>query len=595
MSWRDRAIPADEPRVEKTGWRSRAEPVVEEDPNTFEATGVDALGVGGLQGMTFGFGDEAIGGVQAALDVLKGDARFADIAERYKHHRDTAREAFGEVQKQRPKTYLAGEVVGGVATSAVPGLNAAKGANALVRTGKAVGTGAAYGYGSSDAEDLKGQLVDTALGGAGGAVGQVGGELLEKGITKLRGPSARAMVKAGDAIPSGASPTANRVADSLEDFAHNRATKQAGAMLKDYRGMKQMGTLEDTGRYLLDMGVVTPGASYDTIASRAGAIADDAGASIGALFKGLDDRFDDLATSPHFRHALPTGERVADRIEKEIINQFGDDQTMKAALGPIYEQLTQYRQLGNAPMPLGKLQNFKRNLDKFLKFDKTGSPSTEMLKDVRKIIKQEIERSVDDLAKAAGKNGDQIVDVLAQYKQAKKTYGIMKRVKDMASDRSLRDEANRFVSPSDYIAATAGFVGGGDDFEERGLTGVALLMANRVGRKYGSGVAAKMAKRLAPHLRNIPSTGRGVQRVVSKAAQAGIPAKMGAIAGERAGEEAQLAPKEIMQRIQSKGTLVKYLPVLQQAAQRGDQSFATTYYMLGQQDPAFQEAMFGEN
>jgi len=146
---------------------------------------VEALGRGALQGVSAGFSDEITG----ALESLFSNKSYTQA-------RDEARAANAAAKEAHPYAYGGGEIAGGVGTSFVPGLGAAKGASVLSHALAAGRAGALYGLGASNADltkhDFQGAAKDaitSALEGAaiGGAIGGIG-----KGVGKLLGGAGEA-------------------------------------------------------------------------------------------------------------------------------------------------------------------------------------------------------------------------------------------------------------------------------------------------------------------------------------------------------------------------------------------------------------------
>ncbi|MFZ2196862.1 MAG: hypothetical protein WAV13_03950 [Thermodesulfovibrionales bacterium] len=156
----------------------------------------ESLVRGGLQGASFGFGDEAAAAVDAALpgvsrwfnkDPLAAAPEGAGFRERYKTARDYYRGRNVSAEKEHPGTYLASQVAGAVAPALAGGapLTGAKGLIA------AAGQGAATGAGYSEADEGLGLASDIALGGALGTAGYGAGKVLGKALAKARGGASR--------------------------------------------------------------------------------------------------------------------------------------------------------------------------------------------------------------------------------------------------------------------------------------------------------------------------------------------------------------------------------------------------------------------
>lgn len=133
---------------------------------------------GGAQGATFGLADEIAGGVEGAGDVLVGGYNLSDLMDRYRARRDESRINFGAAEQDNPLAYGGGQFAGGLATTAIPGVNFIKGADWLSKAKTASKLGAAAGLGASEADltrgDLGGAAGDVALGGTVGAGLQLG-------------------------------------------------------------------------------------------------------------------------------------------------------------------------------------------------------------------------------------------------------------------------------------------------------------------------------------------------------------------------------------------------------------------------------------
>lgn len=141
---------------------------------------------GFAQGATLNTADEVIGAAEGAYRWATDDAD-RPLAEHYRKARDESRAANDAAKKANEGSYLAGQVVGGVATAALGGAPATLGKAALV----GAGYGAAAGAGDSTADLTKGEvggvLADAALGGAVGGI--AGGAA--HGVAKGAGAAAR--------------------------------------------------------------------------------------------------------------------------------------------------------------------------------------------------------------------------------------------------------------------------------------------------------------------------------------------------------------------------------------------------------------------
>jgi hypothetical protein len=153
------------------------------EQNLRDPGALPALAMGATQGLTFGFGDEIAGGLSAAAsgvsDALSG--QFSGMADRagqnYADGRDVNRQANANADFARPKTYMGGQIAGGIAASATGLTGATRLATSLAgKAGLGAATGALegglYGFGSGEdglANRAKNAGQYAAIGAAAGA------------------------------------------------------------------------------------------------------------------------------------------------------------------------------------------------------------------------------------------------------------------------------------------------------------------------------------------------------------------------------------------------------------------------------------------
>jgi hypothetical protein len=129
---------------------------------------------GAAQGATFGLSDEGAGVAQGVIDWITGGG----FGTGYEQRRDSERKANKEASEANPKSYIAGEVAGGVA---VPFGLAKVGVPSAIRAAEKAGLGArmlaggaegaAYGgaYGFGKGEGAEGSAINALQGAAVGA------------------------------------------------------------------------------------------------------------------------------------------------------------------------------------------------------------------------------------------------------------------------------------------------------------------------------------------------------------------------------------------------------------------------------------------
>lgn len=135
----------------------------DEETTKPQVSKTESITRGALQGGTLNFADEISGAAEALWSVAKGDPRT--FGELYRTFRDESRKNFKTAEEANPKSYMAGEVAGGVGSSVALPLRAATLAG---KAAQATGLGAAIGLGHNEKdEDL---VKDVALSGAIGGL-----------------------------------------------------------------------------------------------------------------------------------------------------------------------------------------------------------------------------------------------------------------------------------------------------------------------------------------------------------------------------------------------------------------------------------------
>lgn len=364
-------------------------------------------------------------------------------------------------------------------------------------------------------------LMGSALGGAqnpGDTEGSYSGlQLPQRAGNAVKG----GLISAGMGAAGEGLQAANEgLGDYLTDLGERKAVKQAGPMLADFKAMNYKETLNETGRALLDNGVITPGASLSDITDRTEKIMQEKGKQIGAVYSALDSKLPQLAADPRFQGDLITGTKVADAMDG-VIAQFRGSPALEDMVGPLQAKADAFRARGDAPVPFETASQWKQDFDKLLNWDKLGGPGKEGQKQLRGALNGVIENSIDSIGQKTK------FPLYQKWKDAKNTYGIMQNVNEFANDQLLsRAQKNRSVSPSDYGmglgVGTMAAAGLGKFDAKTVALGVAGAVINHAARKYGPGLIAVGADRTGQALNNfrapmpnIPFRGQPVQPAAS--------------------------------------------------------------------------------
>jgi len=449
-----------------------------QEPEEKPSIAQSALG-GALQGATFGFADELAGAGRALMDPEA--IRRQGLLEAYKKQRDISRQRFAEEERANPKSYLAGELGGSIATAPLAG------AATLPR---AMGLGAAYGLGKAQGSPLEqaGEAVTgAALGGVGekviGAASPYIKQGLEKGAAKL-----------------------SEVGQGLKEKAEPWALAATGAMLKDWRKAGKYDQVNKIGRDLLDEGVVTPFASRAKIAERAGEKAEIFGKEIGDTLNELDNVVAEMkASAPADKRKAIYGNHFINRIKNEVLPGIYDNPAIVDEVAPAIEKKLEAiaEKYKDKYLSFNEAEELKRQFQNLIKYEQRN-PSAKMegLESLAKSMKGTVEDYAEEAAKKAGKP-----ELLEKFQKAKSKYGSMAEAEKIAKDRLAREEANRFISPSDYGAGLSTGLAAAAKGASGGAVGAATMAGsaiNQLFRRFGSQTSAVTLDAVGNMLKTAP-------------------------------------------------------------------------------------------
>lgn len=227
--------------------------------NVGPVSGGQAFARGGVQGLSFNFGDE----LQGRVDAMSQEGGTSD--ERYAFGRERARAMNETAQEQRPGAYLAGEIGGGVVAagaSAPLTFGAATLGQAAVRGG-AIGAAEGVAYGMGRGENLDDRLGNALTDGALGA-----------GLG-IAAPYAIAGVKAATDVPRNAISGMVRAATGTASRRRagevlDRTVRRSGLSITDVQSeIDAAAAAGQTGYRMMDA-LGTPGADKVRGLARAG-------------------------------------------------------------------------------------------------------------------------------------------------------------------------------------------------------------------------------------------------------------------------------------------------------------------------------------
>lgn len=402
-------------------------------------------------------------------------------------------------EEMNPNAALAGKLGGSLAgAAAIPAAGAGAGlGKTLLAAG---GIGALQNPGDVEGEaglQLEERAQGAALGGLLGGAGYGAGKLIQKGVKGIAtAPSA------------------------LKEVAEEKALKQTGAMLKDFRRANNRGQVQNIGRTLLDQSVdvlddagnivgkeklLKAGDTFDDIAEKVIRKKQNLGQEIGDIYQAVDEKLTDpklmekltpeqagkLAKATRFdpQADLPV---IRAAIEKKLGSKIGGKQVM-ARVDGILEDISSR---GNT---MEDALQIKGELDSLINYSKKTQEMPQVqqaLVEMRNFIRDKTNNHVDAVSDVF--KGD---SRFKNLRNLNKTYGALSEAEGIATDRMSREAANRMFSASDYGSGLGGgligtMASGGNPLAGA-ATGAISAGANKLARQYGPGLQARGADALA--------------------------------------------------------------------------------------------------
>ncbi len=482
------------------------------------------------QGASMGFSDELTGALESALTDKS-----------YEQARDEARANNAKAKKDNPLSYGAGEVGGGVATALIPGMNIAKGASlgkAVLQGGlQGAGMGGAYGLGNSEADNVRDMALDTGKGAlVGGTIGAAAGAL-----TPVAG-------KFKDYL-------GNKLRGGAEDLAVN-ATGATGVQSSKFA--------DDAGRQLLDRKMVRPFDNSKNISDRLTGEMTKANSMIDDALKGLDAQ----GATANVDDIVAKLEAKASSLDADP-SQAGVARQLRSMIDDIYKS-------GNSEVSLSAAEQTKRGFSK-----KAGNW---MDPEVGQAGKKAYLGYRDEVERAALEANPKLGQM---FKDGKETYGLLSPIQEAAERRALQQNQSPWGGLGDMAAAAVGSASGGP------ITALPAVAAKKVLFPRLTSTAAVGMDAMSNVLLKSPAMTHMLEK---------NPAVFNAFANRMRGQMQKTKPPrsaEQQNTLPDKTSLIektqgsKYGQVLQNAAQKGDQSFAAAHYVLSSRDPNYRKLLEG--
>ncbi len=377
---------------------------------------------GAIQGATFGFGDELGGGLKGLYDTA---TKGGDLSDNYTKARDEIRTNDALASEANPKTFIAGQVGGGLATSLATG-GAAGELGLAGRLGLGAAEGALNGLGASNAADVEGNLKDAAVGGGLGLVGSGLGEAVGAAGKKLFGKAAAALEPEEQyALALGANA---KEMDPIRGAQFQKAIEH----LSDSKYFPTSASTEDLYKKIVDDKAIL-------------------GDSIGTIYKNAEKDAPLLAPSVHESPISPA-------VQKKL-NQLIDDAPLGERAGLANDVKDLVSKTDRAQGSVEDLWRVRKVIDKQVDlkkgWDKHLNPAAiEIRQEIRGALKDHLNGIVHELSQS---NPDKYSNLAV----LNKNYSALETVDDALARKFGREGANASPLGLKYRAALSGALGAG--------------------------------------------------------------------------------------------------------------------------------------
>lgn len=395
------------------------------------------------------------------------------------------------LQAENPIAYGAGNVVGAVGSSMIPGV-AAKNLGLLERI-KAMGAAKEVALGpltkgATQAKAVKDFTTPILQNGVtagtiglvanpGDTEGQKSGMQIPERIQNAKEMAGLGMLISGGLQTAGAG--VGGVSNYFSKKANEKAFKAAtGARGKDLQMARQAGDDQELGRVLLDEGAIPILGTTGRIANRVENLKEKAGQEVGRLIKGAGDG-----------KGIDTQKIALQLMDDPSIAMMRKTPGME---GMAEKAIGALETLGkNGDLTMQEALALRQALDKSIKWNRSAP---EMRGMQEQLFKQRtaIRDAMNDFINASGNEGK---DALLA---ANRRYGMLEKASGLGEKQLVRDAGNRSVSLTDTIAGAAGMAQGGPTLS------LALASLNKMGRAFGNSVQSRGFDATAKALSQIP-------------------------------------------------------------------------------------------
>jgi hypothetical protein len=308
-------------------------------------------------------------------------------------------------------------------------------------------------------------------------------------------------------------------------------------MLRDYRKAGEEGA-RAIGRKLLDSGAVRFGRNVDDVAKAVGPLRAKAGEAIGQSVDDLDRAAQAGALGSIDRNQL------AEHLRKTVLEPLTKSPANRDLARKMADEIDEIAaHAEGTPMTLAESEALKMSYEPLARFDQaTPGRVTEAYKSLYSALKRFNEQHAEKVSPELAK----------KFLGAKKDFSLLKPAEKTAGDYAQRQQANRFLSPTDYASGLGGAVistiATGGVSLPTALAAAAGAAGNRLLRTRGNSSAAVVSDALSRALLAKPGALRqAVQKIpgrlpelasgAPRALMPGVPEELAPLLAEMSDEE----------------------------------------------------------
>lgn len=351
-------------------------------------------------------------------------------------------------------------------------------------TGSAIfpGLGTAVGAGLGSIAQQAGQVVDDPANAPQGPWQAAKSAMLQTGLAGV--PEASAVLKAAPGALSYGQRATNKVVDKLGNAAISSGRRALGytkAFINKKAG--NLAVANKVAKTMLDEDVIKPFSGAGAMATRAEALAEKSGNTIGQTYGILDDAG---------QKSIDTNSVIANVVKQLEPKYTGG--AYDAERKVFDEVIDTIRAHGSGPIDFASASALKQKLQELGKFELGGdNVKRDLYRRASGIARQALDEAVDKGLSNAGLSPQ----IGENYQRAKRGYGAAESAAEALRNRGSSEQGNRIVSLTDFIAGSGAATTGQVPLSE--LPGKLGLMfaAKRAVERYGTSTAAWTFKKAA--------------------------------------------------------------------------------------------------